>query len=59
MFRIDRYFDSIMVDAGNISYHKYIAQNGRHIFRAISEMVGNFVLISSQNLFDGFFFNKT
>lgn len=28
MFRIDRYFDSIIVIARNISYHKYIVQNG-------------------------------
>lgn len=30
---------------------KYLVQNGRHVFRAISDIVGNSVLTSSQDSF--------
>lgn len=36
---------------------KYIVQNGQSMFRAISEMVGDSVLIPSENSSIGLFFN--
>ena len=54
-FRVDQYFDFIIVSAENTTLHKYIAQNVRSIFRAISEIVGNPVLVPSQKSINWFF----
>ena len=50
--RVDRLFDFINANAENAASHKYVVQNGRSMFRAISESVGNSVLIQSQNSFN-------
>lgn len=54
LFRVDQYFDFIIVSTENATSHKYIVQNGRSIFRTTSEIVGNSVLILSQNSLSGF-----
>lgn len=38
----------LFIIAENTASHKYIVQNGRSWFRAISEIVRNFILILSQ-----------
>jgi hypothetical protein len=48
LFRVNQYFDFIIVDAENASLHKYVLQNGRSICRTISEIAGNSVLIEIQ-----------
>jgi hypothetical protein len=53
-FRVDQYFYFKLILAGKFALHKYIIQNGRSVFGAISEMVGNSVLIPNQNVFSGF-----
>lgn len=36
--RVDHYFDFIITSAEKGALHKYVVQNGRRIFRAISEI---------------------
>lgn len=43
LFRVDGYFDFTVVSAENSISHTYVVQN-----EAISEVVGNSVLVSSQ-----------
>ena len=50
--RVDQYFDFIIVNTNNAALHKYVVQNGRSMFRAISKTVGNSVLHPSQNSFN-------
>ena len=47
----DNVIHGILINAENAASHKYVVQNGRSMFRAISESVGNSVLIPSQNSF--------
>ena len=54
--RVAQYFDFIVINAENTTLHKYTVQNGRSMFRAISEIVGNSVLIPSQYSLNDFFF---
>lgn len=55
-FRIDGFFFFfIIVSAENAVLHKYIVQNSRSMLGAISEIVGNSVLILSPNLLNDFF----
>lgn len=44
-----QHFDFITGSAEDVILHKYVVQNGRRVFRAISDMVGNSVLTSSQD----------
>jgi hypothetical protein len=39
----------IIINIENTFLYKYIVKNGRNMHRAISELLGNFVLIPSQN----------
>lgn len=45
-----------VISAETASSLKYIAHNGRSIFRAISEIARNSIIILHQNLFDAFCF---
>ena len=52
---INWYFDFIIINVENDASSKYVVQNGRSLFRAISEIVGNSILIKHQNpFFKGF-----
>jgi hypothetical protein len=53
-FRLDQYFDFTVITSENTTSHECIVQNGRQIFRAISEVVGKPVLILSHNSFSNF-----
>jgi hypothetical protein len=48
-FSADQYFDLMIVSAENATSHKYIVQNSRNRFKAMSGMAGSSVLIPSQN----------
>lgn len=48
-FKVDRYFAFIMVSAENSALQKFVVHNSRRILKAISEIVGNSVLIPKQN----------
>ena len=54
LFRVNQYFDFIIVSATNAASYKYIVLNGISTFRDISEFVGNSVLTPSQNSFNKF-----
>lgn len=54
-FRVDGFFFFIVVNAENAVLHKYIVQNSRSMLGAISEIVGNSVLILNPNLLNDFF----
>jgi hypothetical protein len=41
------YFGLMIIGAASSTSHKFIAQKGRRMFRAISEITGNSVLIPS------------
>ena len=56
IFMVDQYFDSINTGVKSVALHKYIVQNGRSMFKSISEIAGNPVLILSQNSFKHFLF---
>lgn len=47
-FKVNSYFDFIVINAENASSHKPIVQDGRSTFWAISEIVGNSFLILIQ-----------
>lgn len=47
--RIDQYFHFIIINAENATLHKHITQNGRSMFKVISEIIEKFALIPSQN----------
>lgn len=49
LFKIDQCRDFIIVNAENSTLHKYIVQNSRSTFRAISDVLGHPDLIPSQN----------
>ena len=53
-FRVDQYFDFIIVNAMDTTSHKCVVQSGRNIFAASSEIVGHYVLIPSQNPLSNF-----
>ena len=53
-FKVDQYFDLIIVSAENITLHKHIAQRVRSMFRAISVIVGNPALLLSQKSINSF-----
>lgn len=53
-FRADWYFAFMVLSAGNIASRKLIIQNGRSIFRVISEFIGNSILIPTQNSLNDF-----
>lgn len=55
-FRIDHYFDFIIYNTKNATLQKHIAQNMMSMAGAISEIIGNFVFIRSQNSFNEFIF---
>lgn len=57
IFRIDWYFDFIIISLEYNASQKYVVQNSRIIFRAILEIIRNFVLILSQNPLN-FFWNS-
>lgn len=59
-FRVYLQFDFIIFSAEDAALHKYVVQNDRSMVKAISEIGGNSVQISSQNSFNDFiFFNAT
>lgn len=43
LFKVDQHFYLIIVSVENTASHQYIAQNGENMFRAISEIVGNYI----------------
>lgn len=47
-FRIEQYFDFVIISAKNATLHK-VVHNSRNMFRGISEIAGNPVLILSQH----------
>lgn len=55
-FRVYLHFDFIIFNAEDAALHKYVVQNGRSMVKAISEIGGNSVQISSQNSFNDFIF---
>lgn len=52
--RVGRYSNFILMNAENDTLHKYVIQNGRRMFRGISEIVGLSILVPRQNLFNDF-----
>lgn len=52
------YSDFILVSVESALLHKYILQKCQDVFRAISEIVRNFVLTSSQNSINNLFLMK-
>lgn len=52
--RVDSCSDFTDISVGNAALHKLIAQNGRTMFRAISEFIGNSALIPNQNSLNDF-----
>lgn len=52
--RVDWYFDFIVSNSENATLHKCLVQRGRSMFKATSEIVGNFPLIWSQHSFNYF-----
>lgn len=59
-FRVYLHFDFIVFSAEDAALHKYVVQDSRSMVKAISEIGGNSVQISSHNLFNDFiFFNAT
>jgi len=53
-FRVDQYFYFKTTSAGKVALNKYAIQNGSGAFGAISETVGNSILIPSQKVSNGF-----
>lgn len=53
---IDQYFRLVIFNAENSTLLKHIMQNGRSVFRAISEIVGNSILIPSQNSLNNLYY---
>lgn len=47
--RIDQYFHFIIINAENATLHKHITQNGRSMFKVISEIIEKFALIPIEN----------
>lgn len=47
LFGVDGYFDFTVVSTKNSISHTYVVQNERSMFRAILEIIGNSVLVSS------------
>lgn len=54
-FRVNQYFDFIIVNAENTTSHKCIIQNDRSMLRAPFKTIGNSVLIIGQNSCNDFF----
>lgn len=47
------------MNAENDTLHKYVIQNGRRMFRGISEIVGLSILVPRQNSFNDFLWNPS
>lgn len=58
VFRTEQHFDFIIVNTENAFCINKVIPNGRSLLKAISEIIGNSVLISSQKSFNKCF-NKT
>lgn len=48
-FRIEQYFDFVIISAKNATLHK-VVHNSRNMFRGVSEIAGNPVLILRRRL---------
>lgn len=56
IFIIDQCIDFVNISAEKVISYELMVQNGQSIFRAISEIVRNSVLIPKQTLFESFSF---
>ena len=54
-FSDERYWNSICVEPEKVILPKYVVLKGRRTFNAISDIVGNLVLVPIQNSGKGFF----
>lgn len=56
--KVIQYLDFITVKVDNTSLNKYLVEKQESMFKDITEIAGNFVLIPSQNSYEDFF-NET